>query len=295
MIGFKGFDNTLKCRDFQYELGKTYTHKGTVNLCFSGFHFCENPFDVWSYYGPTNRFAQVEAEGVSKQTESDSKRVAKTLHIEAELTLPGFIGAGVKFILDKADFETSATNTGNYSAATNTGDYSAATNTGNYSAATNTGDYSAATNTGNYSAATNTGYYSAATNTGYQSAATNTGYQSAATNTGNYSAATNTGYQSAATNTGNYSAATNTGDYSAATNTGNYSAATNTGKNGFAINTGVEGKASGALGCYLTLAEWRYANGEYKLITAKTAKVDGLKIKADTFYTLKGGKFVEAA
>jgi hypothetical protein len=187
MIGFKGFDNTLKCRDFQYELGKTYTHKGTVNLCFSGFHFCENPFDVWSYYGPTNRFAQVEAEGVSKQTESDSKRVAKTLHIEAELTLPGFIGAGVKFILDKADFETSATNTGNYSAATNTG------------------------------------------------------------------------------------------------------------KNGFAINTGVEGKASGALGCYLTLAEWRYANGEYKLITAKTAKVDGLKIKADTFYTLKGGKFVEAA
>jgi hypothetical protein len=232
MIGFKGFDNTLKCRDFQYELGKTYTRKGTVNLCFSGFHFCENPFDVWSYYGPTNRFAQVEAEGVSKQTESDSKRVAKTLHIEAELTLPGFIGAGVKFILDKADFETSATNTGNYSAATNTGYQSAATNTGNYSAATNTGDYSAATNTG---------------------------------------------YRSAATNTGNYSAATNTG------------------KNGFAINTGVEGKASGALGCYLTLAEWGYANGEYKLITAKTAKVDGLKIKADTFYTLKGGKFVEAA
>ena len=277
MIGFKGFDNTLKCRDFQYELGKTYTRKGTVNLCFSGFHFCENPFDVWSYYGPTNRFAQVEAEGVSKQTESDSKRVAKTLHIEAELTLPGFIGAGVKFILDKADFETSATNTGDRSAATNTGNYSAATNTGDRSAATNTGYQSAATNTGNYSAATNTGDYSAATNTGNYSAATNTGYQSAATNTGYYSAATNTGYQSAATNTGNYSAATNTG------------------KNGFAINTGVEGKASGALGCYLTLAEWGYANGEYKLITAKTAKVDGKKIKTDTFYTLKGGKFVEAA
>ena len=88
----------------------------------------------------------------------------------------------------------------------------------------------------------------------------------AATNTGNRSAATNTGYQSAATNTGDWSAATNTGDWSAATNTGNRSAATNTGyqsavvvegKESFAIATGIEGKAKGALGCYIAVAEYK--------------------------------------
>ena len=55
MKGFKGFDNNLTCRNFKYEIGKEYEHKGTTSLCQSGFHFCENPMDVLGYYGPTNR------------------------------------------------------------------------------------------------------------------------------------------------------------------------------------------------------------------------------------------------
>jgi len=191
-------------------------------------------------------------------------------------------------------YQSAATNTGYYSAATNTGDYSAATNTGNYSAATNTGNYSAATNTGDYSAATNTGDHSAATNTGDHSAATNTGDYSAATNTGNYSAATNTGYQSAATNTGYYSAATNTGNCSAATNTGNCSAASVEGKDSVAIATGYQSKAKGALGCAIVVVErgdWN--GGTYPLKAICSAIVDGVKIKADTWYTVKDGQFVE--
>nr|DAP21455.1 MAG TPA: hypothetical protein [Caudoviricetes sp.] len=135
---------------------------------------------------------------------------------------------------------------------------------------------------------------SAAMNTGWRSAAMNTGDHSAATNTGYCSAATNTGYFSAATNTGDHSAATNTGDRSAATNTGYCSAATNTGKNGFAISTGIEGKAKGALGCYIAVAEWTYDEtaDEYKLVGFKAHKVDGKEIKPDTFYALKNGKFV---
>ena len=130
------------------------------------------------------------------------------------------------------------------------------------------------------------------TNTGDQSAATNTGDQSAATNTGDQSAATNTGNWSAATNTGNWSAATNTGDQSAATNTGNWSAATVEGKESIAICTGRDGKAKGALGCWIALAEWD-DDGEH-IIDFKSAKVDGDAIKADVFYVLKGGNFVEA-
>ena len=141
------------------------------------------------------------------------------------------------------------------------------------------------------SAATNTGDWSAATNTGDWSAATNTGNRSAATNTGNQSAATNTGSWSAATNTGNQSAATNTGNRSAATNTGNWSAATNTGKDGVAVSWGRRGKARGEKGCYLVLAEYDDSNN---LVCAKMEKVDGERIKENTFYTLKNGEFAVA-
>jgi hypothetical protein len=291
--GYKGFDEKLRCNGFQYEVGKEYTHDGPVHLCSSGFHFCGFPLDVLTYY-PAGKFAEVEADEVSPQESNDSKRVARKLKIVAELSLHNLCQLAAKFILDKVDFSnTPATNTGNRSAATNTGNRSAATNTGYRSAATNTGDQSAATNTGDRSAATNTGDRSAATNTGDQSAATNTGDQSAATNTGYRSAATNTGDQSAATNTGNQSAATNTGNRSAATNTGDQSAATNTGNEGCAISLGIEGKASGAKGCWLTLAEWQEKGGTWHRVDVQTAQVDGKKIKADVFYVLQKGKFVE--
>ena len=124
-----------------------------------------------------------------------------------------------------------------------------------------------------------------------ESAATNTGNRSAATNTGNRSAATNTGNWSAATNTGNWSAATNTGNRSAATNTGDWSAATNTGKDGVAVSWGRRGKARGEKGCYLVLAEYDDSNN---LVCAKMEKVDGERIKENTFYTLKNGEFAVA-
>jgi len=87
---------------------------------------------------------------------------------------------------------------------------------------------------------------------------------------------------------------TNTGDRSAATNTGYRSAATNTGEEGCAISLGIEGKASGAKGCWLTLAEWKEdGNDNWRRIDVKTVKVDGKKIKAETFYSLMNGKFTE--
>ncbi|EAO7475279.1 DUF7666 domain-containing protein [Salmonella sp. NW1057] len=250
IVTFKGFNKDLKCRDFQFEIGKTFHHDGKVEACVSGFHACECPFDVFSYYSPADsRFAETISFGITNREEDgDTKIASASITIKDELTLPQFIQRGIEWIWSKIDKSleqqimcgswSAATNTGNQSAATNTGNRSAATNTGNRSAATNTGDWSAATNTGNRSAATNTGYQSAATNTGNRSAATNTGYQSAATNTGDRSAATNTGDCSAATNTGYQSAATNTGNRSAATNTGNRSAATNTGYQSAATNTG---------------------------------------------------------
>ena len=167
---YKGFDKDLKCRGFQYEIGKEY-EEDAADICHKGFHACENPMDVFGYYSPADsRYCEVDLD-TNEQTEEDSKRVGKKIKIETEIGLSGLIQAGVKFILEKVDFK---------SAATNTGDQSAATNTGYRSAATNTGDQSAATNTGYRSAATNTGYRSAATVGGAESIAVVTGYGSKA-------------------------------------------------------------------------------------------------------------------
>ena len=163
---YKGFDKDLRCKDFQYEVGKEYETE-RAEICEEGFHACEFPLDVLWYYNPADsRFCEVELDA-NEQTHDDSKRVGKKIKIDAEIGLSGLVKAGVKFILEKADFENAkATNTGNWSAATNTGDCSAATNTGNRSAATNTGDCSAATNTGDCSAATVEGKESIAIVTG---------------------------------------------------------------------------------------------------------------------------------
>ena len=98
----------------------------------------------------------------------------------------------------------------------------------------------------------------------------------------------------AATNTGDRSAATNTGDQSAATNTGDQSAAAVEGKECFAIATGIEGKAKGSFGCYIAVAEYEENEGGYRLVDFKSHIVDDETIKADTFYMLKNGEFVEA-
>jgi hypothetical protein len=294
VIVYKGTDKNMKCRGFQFDLGKEYVEE-EAKLCEKGFHGCEYPLDVFAHYAPADsRFFVADLDGVTDETGSDdTKRVGTKIKLRAEIGIAGIVKAAVEYIKERA--ESGDNQTGNRSAATNTGYRSAATNTGDQSAATNTGYRSAATNTGDQSAATNTGEYSAATNTGEYSAATNTGDYSAATNTGYRSAATNTGDQSAATNTGEYSAATNTGDQSAATNTGEYSAATVDGKESIAIVTGADSKASGAIGCWLVLTERGNWNGDTCPIKeVRAVKVDGEIIKPGVFYKLENGEVVEA-
>ena len=182
---FKGFDKDLKCRDFQYEIGKEYTEE-KADICNCGFHACEFPMDVFNYYPPSDsRYCEVELEANNQKSSDDSKRVGKKISVKAEIGIAGIIKAGVEYIKEQVNWEDDkATNTGYQSAATNTGYQSAATNTGDQSAATNTGYQSAATNTGDQSAATNTGDQSAATNTGDQSAAIVEGKESIALATG---------------------------------------------------------------------------------------------------------------
>ena len=214
---YKGFDKDLKCRGFAYEIGKDYEQDGKIKCCNNGFHACEFPLEVFNYYAPGGniRYCTVTQSGVTDKKGGDSKVASSKIHIETEIGLDGIIKAGVKFILDKVNWENQKES-----------------NTGDCSAATNTGDCSAATNTGNKSAATNTGYCSAAKVSGKES---------------------------------------------------------------IAIVTGKDSKAAGALGDWIVLTEKGEWNGDtYPIKEVKAFKVDGEKIKADTFYKLVDGEPVES-
>ncbi|EDJ3620693.1 hypothetical protein HYF36_000028 [Salmonella enterica] len=151
IVTFKGFNKDLKCRDFQFKIGKTFHHDGKVEACGSGFHACECPFDVFSYYPPAeSRYAETISFGVIDREEiGDTKIASASITIKDELTLPQFIQRGIEWIWSKIDKSLEQQiMTGDRSAATNTGNWSAATNTGNRSAAEVSGSQSVAASLG---------------------------------------------------------------------------------------------------------------------------------------------------
>ena len=261
----------MTCRGFQYEEGKTY-ETDEAALCKKGFHACLAPLDVFSYYSPCddngnlNKFHEVELEEVDESRDKDTKVCAKKIKIGADLNFFGLAKAHVEYVKEHVDKE---------------------------SAKEADEGRSAASATGVQSAASVTGDRSAASVTGYRSAASATGEQSAASATGDRSAASATEIRSAASATGDRSAASVTGYRSAASATGDRSEATAEGQESVALAWGIDSKAKAALGSYIALAEWAEDENGYKLVCARMHKVDGKIIKPDTFYKLKGGKFVE--
>ena len=96
---YKAFDKNLQCRGFQFEVGQVYEHDGPVKACESGFHACENPLDVWSYYPLDSRYAVVELGGDVSCHDGDSKIAAARIKISAEIALPQIISDGVAYLM----------------------------------------------------------------------------------------------------------------------------------------------------------------------------------------------------
>ena len=63
--GYKVFNPDWTCRDFQYEVGKTFVEDVTPALCERGFHFCKKAVNCFNYYAfdPNNKVAEVIALG----------------------------------------------------------------------------------------------------------------------------------------------------------------------------------------------------------------------------------------
>ena len=228
---YKGFDKDLKCRGFQYEIGKEY-EEPEADVCRAGFHACERPLDVFNHYSPVNsRFCEVEQSGELSRDTDDSKVASTKIKIGAEIGIPGLVKAQIEWV--KAHTTTEHTDPERATAG-----YRGAATVGNSGAAT----------AGNRGAAT----------------------------AGNRGAAT----------AGSYGAAT-AGDCGAATARGKASV----GENGLAVARGNNVRVKGGLGAVLVIAEEN--KSDYDIKDWSAVLVDGETIKADTFYMLKNGEFVE--
>ena len=291
MKAYKGFNKDMTCRGFQFEEGKAYEHKGDVKVCKSGFHACERPLDCFVYYPPASSvYHEAEVDGDISKEDNDTKVAAKKIKIGARLDIARLVQAQFEYVKEHTTTEHTDPKTANAGdrGAANAGDYGAA-NAGGWGAA-NAGDYGAA----------NAGYRGAA-NAGYRGAA-NAGDCGAA-NAGDYGAANAGGWGAAnaggcgAANAGNcgaanagYRGAANAGDYGAAISRGSASV----GKCGVAIARGDkrnQNKVKGGIGAILVIALETLDMTD--IIEWKAAVVDGVKIKADTWYCLKNGEFAE--
>ena len=98
---YKGFDKDLKCRGFQYEIGKEYEEEN-ASLCNTGFHACEHPLDCFRYYEPSeSRFCAVEIEDNGERNSDDTKVCGKKIKIGAELNIKGLIRAAFEYTKER--------------------------------------------------------------------------------------------------------------------------------------------------------------------------------------------------
>ena len=157
----KGFDLDWKCRDFQFEIGKTYEHEGDVSACKAGFHAIEGyPLEVFDYYAPgLSRYAEVTQSGAISRHSCDSKVASAKITIGVELHIHDLVQRAVKWVFDRAKPEGDGSHaTGWQGAASATGQRGAASATGEQGAASATGERGAASATGTQGAASATGW-----------------------------------------------------------------------------------------------------------------------------------------
>ena len=255
MKAYKGFDKDLKCRGFQYEVGKEY-EEANAALCKKGFHACENPLDTFRYYRPTDsRYCEVDVDDNGERNSTDSKVCGKHIKISAEIGLKGVINAGVRFVFDKCESAT---------------DENASGWRGNAAASGWRGNAAASGESGNAAAS------------GERGNAAASGWS------GNAAASGNLGNAAASGERGNAAAS---GDSGTAVVTGFAGRATALGEQCLAVAWGEDSLARGTVGNWIVVSE---RDDDGNIIDVKIAKVDGDTVKADTWYKLVNGEIMEA-
>ena len=98
---YKGFNEDMTCREFQYEEGKEY-ETDTAIACETGFHACEHPLDCFSYYPPnTSVYHEVEQDGEISDDTDDSKIASTKIKIGMRLNIADMVKAAIEFTMSK--------------------------------------------------------------------------------------------------------------------------------------------------------------------------------------------------
>ena len=282
IIAYKGFDKNLKCREFQYEVGKEYEMDGDIKCCERGFHACESPLEVFDHYDMLNsRFAEVEQSGEIDKEENSTKVCSSKIKVKAELKLADMINLGVEWIKEftsptkvKKDDKLND-NDGDYAQIGSSGDYAQIGSSGDYAQIGSSGDYAQIGSSGDYAKIGSSGDYAQIGSSGDYAKIGSSGDYAKIGSSGDYAKIGSSGYSAKIGSSGDYAQIESTGEHSVVMAAGNDSI------------------AKAKIGSWITLAEWDCINGVWIPICVKTEKVDGERIKADTFYKLVNGEFKE--
>ena len=286
IVAYKAFDENFRCRDFQYEVGKEYEIKGEIKCCERGFHACESPMEVFDYYDMFNsRFAEVEQSGqIDKEGDNKSTKICSSrIKIKAELKLADIINIGIEWLKDI----TSSSNVKADIDLNDNGCYSAQIGSSGYSAQIgSSGDYAQIGSSGDSAQIGSSGDYAKIGSSGDYAKIGSSGYYAQIGSSGDYAQIGSSGYSAKIGSSGDYAQIGSSGGSAKINSTGEYSVIMCAGK-----NSAAKAKA----GSWITLSEWVYNEEKGRFIPkcVKTEYVDGTRIKADTWYQLKKGKFIE--
>jgi hypothetical protein len=328
LVAWKGFDKNLSCRGYQFEVGKTYSHKGTVSACASGFHACENPLDVWAYYGLENgnRFCRVHLTGATDRHEWDSKIAAETIFVESEVTLGEMIKAGVEYTIaatkgqgddpsgysarigssgDYAQIGSSGYSarigsSGDYARIGSSGDYARIGSSGDYARIGSSGDYARIGSSGDYAQIGSSGYSARIGSSGNSARIGSSGDYARIGSSGDYAQIGSSGYSARIGSSGNsarigssgYYARIGSSGYSARIgSSGDYARIEATGENAVVASAGYNATVKAANGTWISLAEF---DRDGKCIGFAIGCIGQDGLKEGVSYIAKGGKLVMA-
>ena len=254
---YKAFDKNMQCRGFQYEVGKEYEMDGEIKCCDRGFHACKSPMEVWDHYDMLNsRFAEVEQSGKIDEEGNSTKVCSSRIKIKAELKLADIINIGVEWLKDITSPTKVKTDVAKND---NGGNYAQIGSSGNSAQIGSSGNSAQIGSSGDSAKIGSSGYYAQIGSSGDSAKIGSSGYSAQIGSSGDYAQINSTGEDSVIMCAGNNSI------------------------------------AKAKVGSWITLSEWEWNDekNHYVPVCVKTEYVDGENIKADTWYQLKNGKFVE--
>ena len=268
MKGYKAFSKGLVCRGKQYAENTVFEEDDAV-ICFKGMHFFKEPLDVLEHYplfdenGEPTEFAEVEALD-DPVTDDGKKFCTKRLKIGAKIDFPHLVQASVSFDYEK---ETQIKTTKKDCAKIGS-----------------SGDWAKIGASGDGVKIGSSGYGAKIGSSGDWAKIGSSGYWAKIVSSGDGPQIGASGYGAQIVSSGYGAKIVSSGDGAKIGSSG---------KNAVIMCAGNDSIAKGKIGSWITLSEWEDVDGVYTPVCVKTERIDGKRIKEDTFYTLKDGEFLE--